>query len=114
MGHMSPRLKARRGRFGSGGFAPNVTITSPASGFAASTGTPFAATATAIDPESGDISANLVWSSNLDGGSPAVVGTGGSVNITLLTVGTHIITASAADAGSPPNVGTDTITVVVS
>ncbi len=116
MGHMSPRLKSRRGRFGPAGLAPVVTITSPANGAAfVAAGSPLMAqvnfTGTAFDdlgsPQ--DISSSISWESDLDG----TFGPGDSV-LKDLTVGTHVITASATDnTGSPQQTGTDSITITV-
>ncbi len=50
-------------------------------------------TATAIDTEDGDISANIDWRSSIDGS----LGTGASLEIQLST-GTHTITASVTDS----------------
>ncbi len=116
MGHMSPRLKARRGRFGPGGLAPIVTITSPANGASfASAGSPVSTasvnfTGTAFDDVDGDISAVITWDYN---GSPFAQA-GGSVTQNL-PVGTHVITATAiaTTGGSPLGVGTDSITITV-
>lgn len=117
---MSPRMKAKKGRFGFAGLAPLVKITSPVTGYSvASSGSPASAsvavTATAYDDKQGDISANIVWTSSIDGvvgvGSPPVGG--GSTTLTL-SVGTHTITATAASTGSPTSSGSDSITVVVS
>ena len=104
---MSPRIKAKKGRFGTGGLPPVISILTPADGYAATSGVGFAATATAVDPEGGDISANIVWTSDIDGS----VGTnGGSTTLTLTTIGTHVITATVSDG---TNTVTDTINVTV-
>lgn len=120
MGHMSPRLKARRGRFGAGGLDPTVNITSPANNtvLTASVGSPFSAlasfTGVATDPEDGDISSSIVWSSSIDGSLGTGAAIGGSPQV-LLTQGVHTITAQAVpSSGSPIPVVTDEITVTVS
>lgn len=115
MPHMSPRIKAKKGRLNvlGGLTAPLVTIKSPSTGTVAiagpSSGSPlthtFSGVATAIDDVLGDISSSVTWTSSLDG----ALGTGASVSLAL-TVGTHVITASATDG---VRVGTDTITVKV-
>ncbi len=46
------------------------------------------------DPEEGDLSANIVWMSNIDG----KLGTGASLTVTGLTPGTHTITATITDS----------------
>lgn len=50
--------------------------------------------ASASDPEDGDISAAIAWSSNLDG----ELGSGGSLSIDSLSLGTHTISASITDS----------------
>ncbi len=82
---------------------PTVTITSPANGatFPVDAGPiPFAGIA--ADPEEGDISATIRWSSNIDGAftSPAA-----------LSVGTHAITASATDSGGLTGSASMTVTI---
>lgn len=66
------------------------------------TGLDIAAAGTATD-DTGDISASIAWSSDLDG----ALGTGATLAATL-TAGTHVITATATDGTL---VGTDTVTV---
>ena len=116
---MSPRMKAKKGRFGLLGLPPLVTITSPVNGYtvAASAGSPLSSadvdvTATATDDFGSplDISSTIVWTSSIDG----AVGSGGSPDRLRLSVGTHVITASASDqVGSPARTGSDSITVTV-
>jgi hypothetical protein len=60
----------------------------------------------ASDAEDGDLTASLVWTSNLDG----QIGTGGSFS-KVLSDGTHVITASVTDSGG--NTGSDSITITV-
>ncbi len=83
--------------------APNVSITAPADNAVLSEddgAITFAASAS--DPEDGDVSAGVQWSSNIDGAlsTPAT-----------LSVGTHMITASVTDSGGLS--GSDAITVTV-
>jgi len=106
---MSPRIKAKKGRFGDLGLAEVVRIISPVTGTTQSSGVAFTATGKATDDLTGDVSANIVWTSDLDAGIGA---DGGSTSLTLTTVGTHVITASAAH-GSPAVDGTATIVVNV-
>lgn len=75
--------------------APAVTITAPADGTSVEEGTAVTFTASATDAEDGDLAAGLVWSSDLDG----VLGSGGSVTLASLSVGTHLVTASVTDSG---------------
>jgi hypothetical protein len=85
---------------------PTVTITSPADGTSVVDGTSITFNGTANDVEDGNISANISWSSSLDGG----LGSGASVSATL-SVGTHTVTASVTDSGGLS--GSDSITVTV-
>ncbi len=83
---------------------PVVTITNPATG--ASQASPILFIGTATDTEDGNIAANIVWTSSLDG----TLGTGASINPSL-SVGTHTITATITD--SADQVDTDSISVTV-
>ncbi len=78
-----------------GNTAPVVTIIKPVNGatFKTSIGIDFQGTAT--DVEDGDLSANLQWTSSLNG----AIGTGASLNKLLSTAGTHTITATVTDGG---------------
>jgi hypothetical protein len=49
--------------------------------------------ATASDPEEGDLTAGIGWTSDRDG----PIGSGGSISVTSLSVGNHSITALVAD-----------------
>ena len=86
---------------------PNVTITAPANGSSFNSGDLVTFTGTAIDPQDGDISASISWSSSVDGS----LGTGASVATSSLSVGNHTITASATDSTSL--VGTDQISITI-
>ena len=96
------------GYAGTGGnSAPVVSITAPVDGTSVSEGTKLNFVANANDAEDGDISAELLWASSLDGSIP-----GGGKNVTAtLSVGTHVITASAVDSGGRG--GDEAITVTV-
>src|SRR5206468_1250528 len=72
---------------------PTVTITAPAAGSAFEPGAAIALTATAADPEDGDLGSRITWTSSRDG----ALGTGKSLTVSTLSTGTHIITASATD-----------------
>jgi hypothetical protein len=74
--------------------APTVAITGPPDGTTVNEGTAVTLTGTASDPEQGDLSASLVWSSDVDG----ALGTGASVSPTL-SPGPHVITAQVTDGG---------------
>ena len=110
---MSPRIKAKKGRFGAGGLLPSLEITSPADGATVAGGGSPAVVALVgvVQDDLGAItSADIIWSSSLDG----ALGTGATVSPSLV-VGTHVITATAVDAGSPSGgrAVTDTITITV-
>ena len=57
-------------------------------------GTPITFSAVATDPEEGDLTNNILWSSDLDG----ILGVGGSLEITTLSTGDHTIRAEITDA----------------
>ncbi|MCH7648571.1 MAG: matrixin family metalloprotease [Thaumarchaeota archaeon] len=86
--------------------APTVSITSP-------TSTTFTLddfitfTATANDPEDGNLTSSLIWTSNKDG----QIGTGGSFTLDTLSNNIHEITASVTD--SLLNTSSDSITITV-
>ncbi|MBC2840230.1 malectin domain-containing carbohydrate-binding protein [Robiginitalea sp. SC105] len=93
----------------SGNTAPVVAITSPADGIYATSDAGLSFTGTANDPDDGDLSASISWESDLDGS----LGTGSTITPTL-SVGTHVITASATDLdGSNPLTGQSSITVII-
>ncbi len=73
---------------------PTVTITAPPRGASLPAGTPVTLAATASDAADGDLSAQLTWTSSLEG----FLGTGGQLT-TILTEGMHTITASVTDGG---------------
>ncbi len=90
--------------------APAVTITAPVDGFGTGQNVSVNFTGTAIDPEEGDISTSLEWSSSING----PLGTGASINTAILSIGSHTITASATDTDpTDPLTGTATIIVNV-
>ncbi|MCW9018136.1 MAG: Ig-like domain-containing protein, partial [Kangiellaceae bacterium] len=72
---------------------PQISITAPVGGSSFSDGQSITFTATADDNEDGDLSTNIEWSSNLDG----ALGTGSSFS-TVLSVGSHTITATITDS----------------
>ena len=89
-----------------GNAPPTVTITSPANGSTFVQGTSIAFSGTAIDIESGTLTAGLSWTSSLD----AAIGTGGSFSA-VLSVGTHTVTASVNDGGGLPGAASISVTV---
>ncbi|MCB1704011.1 MAG: DNRLRE domain-containing protein [Halioglobus sp.] len=74
---------------------PQIAIESPVEGGYYRVGEPFQLVAHADDTQDGKLDAAVVWRSSLDG----VLGTGGSVQVTLLTVGTHQLVAEVTDSG---------------
>jgi len=87
--------------------APTVDIKSPASGGSYQQGVSISFSGSAVDPEDGDISDAIVWTSNLDG----EIGTGANISVSDLSVGGHIITASATDGGGLS--GNDSISLTI-
>jgi len=104
---MSPRIKAKKGRFGASGLPPSIEITLPSTGFISKTNDSFPASGTAIDPELGDVSTSIVWTSSQETGNLA---TGKNVSIILVSVTEHILTATITVGG---HVVTDNISVTV-
>ena len=78
-----------------GNQAPTVTIGSPADGASFAEGTSINFSATASDAEDGNLTSSLTWTSSLDG----ALGSGGAFS-TVLSVGSHTITATVTDSGS--------------
>lgn len=87
--------------------APTIAISSPQDGSAFNVGSAIAFMATAVDPEEGDITAAIIWSSSTDG----AIGTGGSIQA-ILTAGTHSVTASVMDPKGQSASATVVVTVV--
>lgn len=102
---MSPRIKAKKGRFGAAGLAPVIFIDAPDDGEVV-TGSPQSVTfvGRAIDDNLGSISHLINWVSNIDG----ALGTGGSITV-VISSGTHKITANVSDG---TNVFNTSITVI--
>ncbi len=84
---------------------PALNITSPADGHTYHQGVSTTATATATDGRGNDISGTVIWSSDIDGD----LGTGASIDITMLSVNTHTLTASVTGGGRSQSI---TITVM--
>ncbi|MFO1434006.1 MAG: DNRLRE domain-containing protein [Candidatus Competibacteraceae bacterium] len=85
---------------------PAVSIGSPANCACFIAGDTITFSGTAGDPEDGNLTANLNWTSNIDG----VIGTGNSFARTL-SVGTHTIQAQVTDSGGFTGKATITVTV---
>jgi hypothetical protein len=92
---------------GGGNTPPTVTITAPADGASVSAGTSVTFSGTATDTQDGNISANLTWTSSING----TIGSGASFSTSALSVGTHTITASVTDSGGLPGSDANTLTV---
>ncbi len=85
---------------------PIVSIQSPTDGSNYRTDDPITFAGTAIDDNDGDLSASLIWVSDLDG----EIGTGTEFS-TNLNEGTHTITASATDMDG--ETGSDSVEIIV-
>lgn len=85
---------------------PTVSITSPVDGSTFDSGATILFEGTASDPEDGDLTASLSWTSSIDG----PIGTGGSFSTTL-SDGNHTITASVTDSGGKTGSASISITV---
>ena len=92
---------------GSTGSPPTVAISAPADGSSSTDGDSVTFTGTASDPEDGDLSSSLSWTSSIDGN----IGSGGSFATTALSVGSHTITASVTDSDALS--GSDVISITV-
>jgi hypothetical protein len=110
---MSARIKAKKGRYGVDGLVPTIRITSPAAGYTiAGVGSPTAThdvtlSAVAFD-DAGDVSSSIEWT-NAIGGSPASIGTGKNIDVSL-AVGVNVIVASITVGG---DTSTASITITV-
>ena len=87
--------------------APVVTITAPAPASAFLVGAPVNFAATAIDSESGDLSTEITWLSNLSG----ALGTGSALSLSNLPVGQHVVTARVSDPTGL--IGTATVMITI-
>jgi subtilisin len=86
--------------------APTVVVTAPSSGSRFDSGSSILLHGSASDPEDGDLSLAITWTSNLDG----ALGSGGSVSASL-SDGVHTVTAQVTD--SENLTATDSVTVTV-
>jgi subtilisin len=86
--------------------APTVSISNPADGASFDSGTTILFEGTASDPEEGDLSDSLVWTSSLQG----QIGGGRSSSL-ILEDGNHVITASVTDSGG--STSSDSVSVMV-
>ena len=85
---------------------PTVSITSPADGSTFDSGATVLFEGSASDTEDGDLTASLVWTSNIDG----QIGARGSF-ATTLSDGDHTITAEVTDSGGKTGNASVIITV---
>jgi len=85
---------------------PTVSITSPADESTFDSGAAILFEGTASDTEDSDLTASLVWTSDIDG----QIGTGGSFSATL-SDGNHTITASVTDSDGATGSASINITV---
>ena len=91
---------------GASNSAPAVSIDAPADSAMFLTGELIEFRGVANDAEDGDLTGQLVWTSDLDG----EIGTGDTF-ATTLSVGPHLVTAAVSDSGGL--LGTDSVTVLV-
>jgi hypothetical protein len=85
---------------------PSVSITSPADGASFDSGFAILFEGTASDPEEGDLTDDLVWTSSIQG----KIGEGDNFSRTL-SDGSHLITASVTDSGGEGGSASVSITV---
>jgi len=86
---------------------PQLSIVSPANNSSFVVGSVVALNGTALDIEDGTLSQNIAWSSSLDGS----LGTGATLNVSTLRIGTHVMTASVSDSKGVVSTATVTITI---
>jgi hypothetical protein len=86
---------------------PSVNITAPAEGATFPVNTAVSFSATASDPEDGDLSAGIRWTSDKSG----LLGVGATLVTSALPGGTHRITASSTDGAG--GVGTDVVDITI-
>jgi subtilisin family serine protease len=86
--------------------APTVEMSSPPDGAQFDLGESISFTGSASDPEDGDITSSIAWTSSLDG----PIGTGGSF-LASLSEGVHTVTASVVDSGDLEASQSVTVTV---
>jgi hypothetical protein len=90
-----------------GDLPPVVVISSPSDSQSFTAGDSVVFTASANDDNDGDVSASIQWTSSLQGS----IGSGASISVSSLNVGSHQITASAQD--SVPSTGSDSINITI-
>lgn len=95
-------------RPGGGDAPPIVTITAPANGATITAGQDFQLIGSAIDVEDGNLTANLIWSSDLE----PIAATGSPATIQLNNQGDHLLTAMVTDSAGSMVSASVLITVV--
>lgn len=85
---------------------PTVDITSPGNGDSFANGATIDFAGTATDFEDGTLTANIAWTSSIDGS----IGNGGSFSVSL-SDGAHTITAEVTDSGTVT--GSDSVSITV-
>jgi hypothetical protein len=86
---------------------PTVDISAPAEGATFPVNTAVTFSATASDPEDGNLTAGIRWTSDRSG----LIGIGGTLVTSALPGGTHRITASSTDGAG--GVGTDVVNLTI-
>ncbi len=86
---------------------PSVTISGPSDGAQYTDEDAVTLEANASDAEDGDLSAAIVWSSDIDG----PIGTGTPVIVTDLRLGTHVLTALVSDSANQAAAASVTVTI---
>ncbi len=95
---------------GGPGDPPVCTIDVPEVNDAYEQSKPFAVSGSCSDPESGNLTVNLAWTSDLDG----KVGNGANTPVTLTTKGTHELKLCAPDPVDTSVVSCDTVSIEIS
>jgi hypothetical protein len=87
---------------------PVVSITAPSDGASSIQGDPIGFAGSALDYQEGDVTASLLWDSDLDG----PIGSGGGFSTGSLSLGTHVVTATAVDGQGNPGSASVSLTVL--
>ena len=86
---------------------PTVSITTPSSETTFPRGTLVTFSGIANDPGEGNVSASIAWDSSIDG----PLGSGASISVSTLSVGTHSINASVTDSGGLTDTKSISVTI---
>jgi hypothetical protein len=89
---------------------PVVNVLAPADEAILLAAKPVVLQATAVDPEDGDLDAAVQWTSSRDG----LLGSGATLTVPTLSVGSHVLTAAVIDAGSSSRSAAVSVTVTQS